>query len=169
MLILCATAPVAGSLLAIEPETILEGKIEHSCMSMVVCANGPPAAELLLPDLDWSSEGRWAAVWNIDRLEAGDFVMLISGRVHDWSSYRHYLAGLRKGRLLESSGATPIFFGPPVKMLRGDDDPDNVAVAISFPSLDAISGFWNSGAYAEIRTRRIGAADLNVGVWRRRH
>lgn len=168
MLILWATASIPGSLTVARPELILEGEFVSNAMSMLVC-DDVASAERLLLDLDWSSQGRWAALWNSgSRLGAG-VVMLIRGRVHDWSSYRYYLAGLRAERLLESNGAIPVFFGPPAKVLRGVDHPDEVSVAISFPSLDAIHGFWESDAYAAIRTRRAGAADLNVGVWRSRH
>jgi uncharacterized protein (DUF1330 family) len=64
-------------------------------------------------------------------------------------------------RVVQASGGRYIVRGGAVEVLEGSHDGRRL-VLFEFPSMDAIRQFWHSRAYAEVKTLREDAADIDV-------
>jgi uncharacterized protein (DUF1330 family) len=64
-------------------------------------------------------------------------------------------------RVVEASGGRYLVRGGAVEVLEGSHDGRRL-VLFEFPSVEAIKRFWHSPAYAEVKTLRDNAADIDV-------
>lgn len=80
-------------------------------------------------------------------------------RVTDPDAYRGYVT--RTPAAVAAQGGRFIVRGGEVATLEGPDE-DRRIVIIEFPSRDALDAFWNSDAYAEAKTFRLDAAEVEA-------
>ncbi len=83
----------------------------------------------------------------------GGYLLEQSERVEDAESFGAYLA--ESTQLLAGFGGSVLLEGEPVALLEGEW-PDASTRLVGFPTTNAISDWYGSGAYAELKSKRLG-------------
>lgn len=86
----------------------------------------------------------------------GAYLLEQSERVQDPDGFANYLEG--STALFAGFGGSVLVEGQPVALLEGEW-PDASTRLVGFPSTDAISDWYESGEYTELKSMRLGSAD----------
>lgn len=87
--------------------------------------------------------------------------MIVTAKVADRDAFITGY-GAAAARLVEQFGGKYVLRGPGVQLLEGSFGGGASMVISEWPDKEAAMAFWNSPAYAEVRTLRDGIADCQI-------
>lgn len=89
--------------------------------------------------------------------------MIVTAAIHDRDRFVSGY-GAAAARLIERFGGEYLLRGPGAECLEGDFDDGASMVVSKWPDRAAITAFWGSPEYAEVKRLREGIADVQVMV-----
>ena len=85
--------------------------------------------------------------------------LLVSITVTDPERFATYKAAVPE--VIAAHGGRYLVRGGDIEALEGSHDGPRIVI-LEFPSMEAAHAFWNSPEYAQVKSLRDGAAELNV-------
>ena len=89
--------------------------------------------------------------------------MIVFAKIHDRDRFISEY-GAPNSELIKQFGGEYLFRGPGVETIEGDMFDGTSSVISKWPSREAIKAYWNSEAYAALKAKRQGLADVNVSI-----